>query len=125
MELHSGGCAGFDEIGWIDKLGTNLSPDELQAKVEHLRQQLLENSDVKKVRSAVIKCGISEKEQLIALVKRYNFNSPGISFTPDNYYSWTKIANGKGTINDARYLVHEIAEVKECFSAAWLLQHMG
>ncbi|BAY28163.1 hypothetical protein NIES2100_79920 (plasmid) [Calothrix sp. NIES-2100] len=113
IELRSGGCAGIDEIGWSQKLGRNLSTDEIEAKVEHLRQQLLENSDVKKVRNTLKKCDITKNEQLIALVKRYNFDSPGITFTPENYYSWTKLADGKCTINDVRYLVHEIAEVEE------------
>lgn len=114
VELRSGGCAGIDEIGWSKKLGANLLSDELQSKVEHLRQQLLgNNSDVKKVRDALKNYDISVNEQLIALVKRYNFDSPGISFTPDNYDSWTRVANQKGTINDMRYLVHEIEEVEE------------
>jgi hypothetical protein len=117
VEIHSGGCAGIDEIGWSNNLGTSLSFDKLQAKVEHLRQQLLEKSDVKKVKNTLIKCevkcDISKNEQVIALVKRYNFDSPGITFTPDNYNSWMRLANGKCTISDVRYLVHEIAEVEE------------
>jgi len=114
VEIRSGGCAGIDEISWSKKLGARLLSDELQSKVEHLRQQLLGNdSDVKKVRNALKHYDISVNEQLIALVKRYNFDSPGISFTPDNYDSWTRVANQKGTINDMRYLVHEIEEVEE------------
>lgn len=114
VKLRSGSCAGIDEIGWSKKLEANLLFNELQSKVEHLRQQLLSNSsDVKKVRDAVKNYGISINEQLIALVKRYNFDSPGICFTPDNYYSWKRIANQEGTINDMRYLIHEIEEVEE------------
>lgn len=114
LVLPSGSCAGIYEIHWSRKLGANLSPDELQSKVEHLRQQLLgNNSDVRKVRNALINCGISVNEQSIALVKRYNFDSRGIYFTPDNYDSWIRLAHGKGTINDARYLTHEIEEVEE------------
>lgn len=116
LELSSGGCAGIDEPGWSDKfgkLGVEFTPDELEARVQHLRQQLLQNPDIKNVRDALRSCSISEREDIIKLVKRYNFNSPGILFTPDNYDSWKKLANNDGTINDARYLVHEIAEVKE------------
>lgn len=113
INLHSGGCAFIDDIGWSHELGVNTSSDELQTKVENLRQQLLKNSDVKKVRNAMKACDISENEQLIELVKRYNFDSPGIYFAPDNYNSWTKLANEKGAIDDARYLVHEIEEVKQ------------
>lgn len=117
FELRSGGCAGTDESGWGHKLreelGRELSEDELKAKVEELRQQLLHKQDVKNVRNALKSCGVSESEEIIDLVKRYNFDSSGIRFNPDNYDSWRKLANDKGTINDARYLVHEIAEVKE------------
>lgn len=113
IELRSGGCAGIDEVGWSVKLGTNLPADELLEKVEELRQQLLAKGDVKKVRNALKICGISKSEELIASVKRYNFDSQGITFTVDNYDSWMKLASGNGTIDDARYLVHEIAEVEE------------
>lgn len=116
LELSSGGCAGIDEPGWSHKfgeLGIELTPDELEVRVQYLRQQLLQNPDVKNVRDALRNCGVSEREDIIKLVKRYNFDSPGILFTPDNYDSWRKLANNDGTINDARYLVHEIAEVKE------------
>ncbi len=116
VELRSGGCAGIDEPGWshkLGKLGIELPQDEFEARVQHLRQQLLQNPDVKNVRNALKSCGISESEEIINLVKRYNFDSPGISFTPDNYDSWRKLANNDSTINDARYLIHEIAEVKE------------
>lgn len=116
LEISSGGCAGIDQLGWshrFGKLGVELTPDELEARVQHLRQQLLQNPDIKNVRDALRNCSISEREDIIKLVKRYNFDSPGILFTPDNYDSWRKLANNDGTINDARYLVHEIAEVKE------------
>lgn len=116
LEISSGGRAGIDQPGWshkFGKLGVELTPDELEVRVQHLRQQLLQNPDIKNVRDALRSCGVSEREDIIELVKRYNFNSPGILFTPDNYDSWRKLANNDGTINDARYLVHEIAEVKE------------
>jgi hypothetical protein len=117
IELCSGGSAGIDESAWSHKLGkdsgVDLSQDKLDAKVQELRQQLLQKQDVKNVRNALKSCGISESEEIIDLVKRYNFDSPGICFTPDNYDSWSKLANNEGTINDARYLVHEITEVKE------------
>ena len=65
ISLHRGGCAFIDEIAWSHELGVDTSSNELQTKVEHLRQQLLKNSDVKKVTNAMKACDISENEQLI------------------------------------------------------------
>lgn len=117
VELRSGACVEIDESGWghrlRSELGRELSKDELETKVQYLREQLLQNPDVRNVRDALRSCGISESEEIIKLVKRYNFDSPGINFNPDNYYSWRRLASNDGTINDARYLVHEIAEVRE------------
>lgn len=50
---------------------------------------------------------------ILRAVKRYNFDSQGIGFRYDNYTSWRRLATGSGTIGDAAYLVHEIAEVEE------------
>ena len=45
-------------------------------------------------------------------IKRYNFDSPGIAFSRLNFEAWTRLSAGRGTISDARYLVHEAAEVR-------------
>jgi hypothetical protein len=46
-------------------------------------------------------------------VKNYNFDSQGLGFTYENYAAWRRLVTGKGTIGDAAYIVHEIAEVEE------------
>lgn len=111
---HAGGRADIDKCGWKQKEEySSLSEKELQNTVEQLRHQLLQRRDIRKVKKALADFGISENSELIATVKRYNFDSPGITFTPDNYDCWNKIVRGKGTIRDAQYLVHEMAEVRE------------
>jgi hypothetical protein len=91
----------------------SLSDRELQETLEQLRQKLLARKDIRKIKKALTDFGISVDEQLIIAVKRYNFDSLGISFMADNYDCWNKLAKGKGTIRDAQYFVHEMEEVKE------------
>jgi hypothetical protein len=111
---HAGGRANIDEWGWRQKEEyRSLSEKELQDTVERLRQQLLQGRDIGKVKNALADFGISENDELIATVKRYNFDSPGLAFMADNYDCWNKLVRGEGSIRDVQYLVHEIAEVKE------------
>lgn len=45
--------------------------------------------------------------------ERYELKRPstGIAFDYENYAAWERLAAGKGTISDARFLVHEFAEI--------------
>lgn len=113
LQGYSGGCVAIDEFSWRQKLGDDLAEDEFKEKVEQLRHRLLKSRDIKKVNKALQDGGIVVNDRLITLVKRYNFDSPGISFTPDNYEAWTRLAGGNATIDDARYFVHEMAEIQE------------
>ena len=106
MVEHGGGRAGIHNFGWR-RAGYNL--DEL----EPLRQQLLRANDYGQVQKSMRQLGINVDRATLQAVKRYNFDSQGVGFRYDNYTSWRKLATGKGTIGDAAYLVHEIAEVKE------------
>lgn len=103
---HGGGRAGVHDFGWR---GAGYNLDE----VEPLRQKLLRANDYGQVQKAMRQLGINVDRAILQAVKRYNFDSQGVGFRYDNYTSWRKLATGKGTIGDAAYLVHEIAEVKE------------
>ena len=102
----SGGRAGPHEFGFA-QAGYELD------QIEGLRQELLSQNDVGKVQRALRKLGITVKRNIIQAVKNYVFDSEGIGFTHENYIGWRRLATGKGTIGDAAYLVHEIAEVEE------------
>ena len=106
MTGHSGGRAGLHEKGW---LRAGYKRDE----VEPLRQQLLRHNDVGKVQREMQKLGIRVSRTIIRAVKEYNFDSQGVGFVYGNYKAWRRLATGKGTIGDACYLIHEIAEVEE------------
>lgn len=45
-------------------------------------------------------------------VHRYLFESAGIIFSYENYAAWSRLATGTGTVDDVRFLVHEISEIR-------------
>lgn len=106
MLEYSGGRAGPNEYEWVEA-GYNLED------VEQLRQELLKRNDVGQIQKAMQGVGISVERNVLKLVKRYVFDSQGIAFTYPNYAAWRRLATAKGTIGDASYLIHEMAEVKE------------
>lgn len=105
MEI-GGGRAGVHEYRWLQE-GYNLD------EVEPLRQQLLAIKDVGQVQKALRQVDIIVNRRVVAAVKQYNFDSRGIGFLYENYSAWRRLATGAGTIADAAYLVHEMAEVEE------------
>lgn len=102
---HSGGRAGLHEFGWL-RAGYDLD------EVESIRQTLLRQNEVGKVQQALQKLGIYVRRDIIQAVKNYNFDSQGIAFTHENYTAWRRLVTERGTLADAAYLVHEMAEVE-------------
>lgn len=103
---HGGGRVGPYMDGWL-KAGYNFE------QLESLRQKLLRQNDIGSVQRAMRQVGISVDRGTLYLVKRYNFDSQGIGFGYSNFTAWRRLVTGRGTIGDASYIVHEIAEVKE------------
>jgi hypothetical protein len=94
----------FRFLGWGDAVTTG--------ELHDLRMALLARTDdVPAVGQAVRRLGYQIDDTMIATIKRYNFDSPGLAFARDNYEAWTRIAAGKGTIGDVRYVIHEAEEV--------------
>jgi hypothetical protein len=83
------------------------------SKLEKLRTDLLARQDVGRVVQSLQSFGIPADRELVDAVKRYNFDSPGIGFYHDNFAAWERLARGGATVQDAQYLVHEMAEVTE------------
>lgn len=71
-------------------------------------------AEVPRVAQVMREFGIrSATNKMIDKVFRYNFDSSGLMFAYENYAAWSRLASGKGTISDVRYLIHEMAELKE------------
>lgn len=98
-----GGRAGANFIRW----------GRTAEEVEALRRELLDRDDIGRVQDALRRHNLHVDRGGLNAVKRYCFDSRGIAFMPDNYYAWTRLASGKGTVDDARYIVHEMAEIRE------------
>jgi len=112
----SGVCVFIDELAWEQELGDDYSEE----KVQERRSKLLRQNDVNKVEEVLqnlkLPEGISQgnrRKQLIGKVKRYLFDSPGIRFTPRNFNAWKKVVSGGGTVAEAQFIIHEIAEIME------------
>lgn len=89
--IHGGGRAGPHEWGWV-AAGYDLD------QVESLRLQLLAQNDYGQVQKAMQQVGITVDRALLRLVKRYNFDSPGLGFLYKNYRAWRNLATRKGTL---------------------------
>lgn len=97
-----GSCATINEIQW------NLPSKEVELR----RFKLLKRKDSGRVYTS-LQGFVGADKNLIKTVKSYLFDCPGISFVPNNYYAWNRLAQKKGTIDDVRFFVHEMTEVKE------------
>jgi hypothetical protein len=96
-----------------DSSGEHL--EALKSKIAQLGQQLLTNqSDIANVYLAIKRYFPEEylTTEDISMVKKYNFDGP-IAFTAENVMAWLRLANGQGTVDDLRYIHHEIYEIKK------------
>ena len=115
----TGGRAGiFESLEWIGKTnpvtGTAFSHGpRLAEEVEAVRQALLSAEDVGRVSADLRRLGTPVDRSMLNSIKQYNFNSPGIGMSYQNYAAWRRLATGQGQIRDAQYIVHEAAEVAE------------
>ena len=75
---------------------------------------LADHTDIAKVYAAIARYfpeGYLTLED-VAKVKTYNFDGP-VVFTAENVMSWLRLASGEGTVDDLRYIHHEIYEIKQ------------
>jgi len=92
------------QLNWLYK-----SPQQ-----QRLRQGILSRkaASIPKVSDALKKFGVAQATpDAVSAVFKYIFDSQGIGFDYQNYAAWERLANGKGTVSDARFLVHEFAEI--------------
>lgn len=102
-QVPSGGRYGH--MGWPE----GYTPEVLN----RMRQTLLADAgDVGRVAAAMGDFGEPLTPEMLQLIKRYNFDSPGLAFSRENYDAWLRLASGRGTVSDARYMVHEASEIR-------------
>lgn len=87
---------------------------EARTALQGLRRNLLSRraTDVARVGEVLRGYGRAEATPaMIDTVFRYLFDSSGIAFTYENYAAWERLSGGRGTLDDVRFVVHEMAEV--------------
>jgi hypothetical protein len=109
----------FKQIADAAALWDGLTADQnlvdLKKKITALGEAMLSNDgDVDKVYAAIQRYFpdhyLSKAD--VAMVKKYNFDGP-IMFSAENAVAWLRLATGQGTVDDLRYIHHEIYEIKQ------------
>ena len=104
---------------WTDN--ESMQVFEARPALQQLRRNLLTRRAIDVPRVGEVMRGYGRTEatpQMLDTVFRYLFDSGGIAFTYENYAAWERLAGGRGTMDDVRFVVHEMAEVGA-------LQHEG
>lgn len=87
--------------------------DYAPATLNTMRKVLLDDmDDFARVGASLRAFGIDIDDYTVWVIKMYNFDSPGLAFARMNYEAWMRLARGGGTISDARYILHEAAEIR-------------
>ncbi|MGH9887909.1 MAG: hypothetical protein ACREBE_20420, partial [bacterium] len=98
-------------------------PDDIEGQRDYIWKRLKSGA----VRTALLARGPTETKAVSRVLQefgvkeatpaavgeifKYLFDSSGISFSYENYVSWTRLAQGRARITDARFIVHELSEV--------------
>jgi uncharacterized protein DUF4157 len=107
----------FPRFPAIAVIASSENPDAeaLEEAITHLGEAVLaDHTDIAKVYAAIARYfpeGYLTLED-VAKVKTYNFDGP-VVFTAENVMSWLRLASGEGTVDDLRYIHHEIYEIKQ------------
>ena len=103
----------FGHSGW--------PADIADTVIEQTRQALLRNGDdVRQIERVMRTYGRGVDPTLLAgvdqgtlqTVKQYLFNSPGLAFTRENHDAWIRLTRGQGTVDDFRFILHEVEELQ-------------
>jgi hypothetical protein len=100
---------------WDGVSEDDTSLGDLKQKIKNLGEEMLSNDDdVAHVYRAIQKYFPEDylTSDDVSLVKKYNFDGP-VAFTGENLMAWLRLAAGDGTVDDLRYIHHEIYEIKQ------------
>lgn len=95
--------------------GDKLKVKEAGTLITALNQHLLDQDDTAAIFQATKVPALSEykiTQPDIEAVKKYDFDSDTVDFTAENYYQWRRMAEGHATVDDLRFLLHELVELR-------------
>jgi hypothetical protein len=98
-----------------DGMTADANAGALSEEILALGEQMLsDSSDIANVYGSIKEYFPKEYLRIddVAMVKKYNFDGP-VAFTAENVMAWLRLANGVGTVDDLRYIHHEMYEIKK------------
>jgi Domain of unknown function (DUF4157) len=82
-------------------------------RVKLLQEKLLAmKRDIAQVKASLELFGLKVSKTTLNEIKQYIFNNPGIEFNRTNYDSWRRLTKGGAELRDAKFIVHEMAEIE-------------
>ena len=105
-----------DELGGPAKLDMKAidAMDELLPEpLQRLAEQVYAQDDINPIHAQMLAFHLPVTKRIVQAVKDYNYNSEWISFNPENFHSWMRLATQQASIRDAQYLIHEAIEIGE------------
>lgn len=105
-----------DELGEPAKLDMEAitAMDELLPKpLQQLCKLVNAQNDIDAIHAQMSAFHLPVTKRIVQAVKDYNYNSEWISFNPENFHSWMRLATQQASIRDAQYLIHEAIEIGE------------
>jgi hypothetical protein len=86
---------------------------DIQNAVRGLRLKLLANRDAEIAGAYKVMKQYGATQEQVAEMFEYLFNSRGLAFTSDNYIQWRQLSSGHPTVDNVRFLVHELHELDD------------
>ncbi|MFD6155134.1 hypothetical protein ACFWF7_16365 [Nocardia sp. NPDC060256] len=121
--LPGGSRALYEPFQWGGRF-PGLSESERRKAVLELQRTLLNGDDLGVIRSSLSKLnnlGVNVDRELLARIRQYNFNNPGLELRVENFDAWFRLSRKdalvgsenkvKATIGDAAYILHEAEEL--------------
>jgi hypothetical protein len=85
----------------------------VEARIRALNAELLANDDVGAVHGVLaLALRPAPLPQEVAAAKRFLFDSDTAAFTPEDYVAWRRLAAGRGTGDDVRFMVHVLVKIR-------------
>lgn len=107
------------DITGYSTLEERLSDAGVEARILPLVYALLNQPGLPAVKAATLPFIPSVTTEALADLCQHLFGSAEIGLTGENYLGWARLAAGSGTVDDIRYLVHELHELLAVRAAAY------
>lgn len=104
----------WEQLGGLELMHASPRKQQASVLITALNQRLLDQTDLGVIFATAQRQLEGYRVTLVELaeVKRYDFDSDSVLFTAENYFQWQRMAHGRATVDDLRFLLHELVEVR-------------